>query len=93
MNSIQVGTLKALPECFEDLHKIAADVGTVNGFDLSFFDGISTKARAATDAIVDEQSLWEYAGTVKGEPVELLTFPVDGKILSRKCAVRMEKMK
>ncbi|KAF1770637.1 hypothetical protein GCK72_002457 [Caenorhabditis remanei] len=87
-----VGTLKALPECFEDLHKIAADVGTVNGFDLSFFDGISTKARAATDAIVDEQSLWEYAGTVKGEPVELLTFPVDGKILSRKCAVRMEKM-
>lgn len=89
----QVGVLKALPECFEDLYKIASDVGTVNGFDLSFFDGISTKARSATDAIVDEQSLWEYAGTVKGEAVELLTFPVDARILSRKCVVKMNNMK
>ncbi|ULU12246.1 hypothetical protein L3Y34_015518 [Caenorhabditis briggsae] len=87
-----LGTLKAIPECFEDLHKIAADVNTVNGFDLSYFDRISTKARAATDAIVDEQSLWEYAGTVKGEPVELLTFPVDGRILSRKCVGKMDNM-
>lgn len=86
------GTLKALPERFEDLHKIAADVGTVNGFDLSYFDGISTKARAATDAIVDEQSLWEYAGRVQGKPIELLTFPISGKILSRKCVVNIGNM-
>ncbi|CAL2029180.1 unnamed protein product [Caenorhabditis brenneri] len=86
------GSLKALPACFEDLHKIAADVGTVNGFDLSYFDEISTKARAATDAIVDEQSLWEYAGVVRGEPIELLTFPVNGTILSRKCVVDIENM-
>uniref|UniRef100_A0A1I7T4F0 Protein arginine N-methyltransferase n=1 Tax=Caenorhabditis tropicalis TaxID=1561998 RepID=A0A1I7T4F0_9PELO len=87
-----IGRLKAIPHSFENLHKIAADVGTVNGFDLSFFDEISTKARAATDAIIDEQSLWEYAGVTQGEAIELLTFPVDGKILSRKCSIQIDNM-
>ncbi|CAI2316705.1 unnamed protein product [Caenorhabditis sp. 36 PRJEB53466] len=88
-----LGTLKALPEQFEDLHKIASDVGTVNGFDLSFFDGISTKARAATDGIVDEQGLWEYAGRTHGPPVPLLHFPLDGRVSDRNADVIIENMR
>ncbi|CAA22252.2 Protein arginine N-methyltransferase 7 [Caenorhabditis elegans] len=87
-----MGVLKAIPEKFEDLQNIASDVGTVNGFDLSFFDEISTKARTATDAIVDEQSLWEYAGIVKGDAVEILRFPIDGRVSSQKCVVNIDNM-
>uniref|UniRef100_A0A8R1DG91 Protein arginine N-methyltransferase n=1 Tax=Caenorhabditis japonica TaxID=281687 RepID=A0A8R1DG91_CAEJA len=87
-----IGTLKALPVRFAHLHKIAADVGIVNGFDLSHFDDISTKARQATDAIVDEQGLWEYAGVATGAPIELLDFPITGTVLSRECSVEIENM-
>ncbi|CAI5437801.1 unnamed protein product [Caenorhabditis angaria] len=81
------GYLKGLPEKFDDLHKISSDVGTVNGFDLSFFDEISTKARKATDALIDEQPLWEYSGKSTGNVIELLQFDVNSKLCDERCDI------
>ncbi|CAI4226073.1 unnamed protein product [Auanema sp. JU1783] len=72
------GTLYGVCEKFTDLHTIASPVGTVNGFDLSYFDEIS-QARQATDAVVDEQPLWEYGGELLSKKVELMSFDLKEK--------------
>ncbi|VDK51657.1 unnamed protein product [Anisakis simplex] len=54
------GILYGMAVEFDDLWKIAAPVGCVEGFDLDQFDKICQKARSAVDAIVEPQPLWEY---------------------------------
>ncbi|CAD6185918.1 unnamed protein product [Caenorhabditis auriculariae] len=84
------GTLWAIGEKFEHLQNIARPVGTVNGFDLSAFDEISYKAREATDAIVDEQPLWEYFGRVRTEKIKMMDFEVGTPITNKKTHRRIE---
>uniref|UniRef100_A0A1I7XQS8 Type II protein arginine methyltransferase n=1 Tax=Heterorhabditis bacteriophora TaxID=37862 RepID=A0A1I7XQS8_HETBA len=81
MGSIEIwpkdGVLYGISEQFTDLHKIASPVGTVSGFDLSYFDELSQKARQATDALVDEQPLWEYEGILTGKKFEVMKFNME----------------
>ncbi|CAB3408158.1 unnamed protein product [Caenorhabditis bovis] len=88
-----IGKLKGMCEKFEDLQFIAADVNTICGFDLSYFDEISTKARQATDAIVDEQPLWEYFGVSCDDQFDILMFNVHSPIADAVCEMDIELKK
>ncbi|VDN37479.1 unnamed protein product [Gongylonema pulchrum] len=68
------GQLYAVPVKFDDLWKIAAPVGFVEGFDLTAFDRLCQKARSAVDAIVEPQPLWEYPCIITGEQVVVAQF-------------------
>ena len=68
---MQKFVLYAMPVHFDDLWKIVAPVGFVEGFDLSAFDEICQKARNATDAAIEAHSLWEYTSICTGLPVTL----------------------
>lgn len=53
---------------FQDLWKIRAPVGAnCKGFDLQPFDQLILSASDATDAPVEAQPLWEYAGKARSE--------------------------
>ncbi|CDS37041.1 protein arginine N methyltransferase 7 [Echinococcus multilocularis] len=54
---------------FEHLWKIRAPVGAdCEGFDLRLFDKMILSAAAATDAPVEPQPLWQYAGKARSLP-------------------------
>lgn len=63
-----------MPIKFDELWKIAAPFGIVEGFDLAPFDDVIIRARSAVDAMVEPHPLWEYPSVVTGEPVMLAQF-------------------
>ncbi|VDM12327.1 unnamed protein product, partial [Wuchereria bancrofti] len=68
------GLMYAMPVLFDELWKIAALFGIVEGFDLTSFDDVIVKARSAVDAMIEPHPLWEYSSIVTGEPVVLAEF-------------------
>uniref|UniRef100_A0A7E4VQI4 Protein arginine N-methyltransferase n=1 Tax=Panagrellus redivivus TaxID=6233 RepID=A0A7E4VQI4_PANRE len=81
----KMAKLRCIPVEFDHLWKIAAPVGTVDGFDLSHFDELCQAARKASDPIVEQHSLFEYAGTATGSIVDvadLILDPRDGPLIT-----------
>ncbi|KAL4002504.1 Ribosomal protein L11 methyltransferase (PrmA) family protein [Acanthocheilonema viteae] len=68
------GIMYAMPVKFDELWKIAAPFGIVEGFDLTPFDDVIIRARSAVDAMVEPHPLWEYPSIVTGESVVLGQF-------------------
>lgn len=73
-NFLQKGIMYAMPVKLDELWKIAAPFGIVEGFDLTPFDDVIIKARSAVDAMVEPHPLWEYPSIVTGDPVVLAEF-------------------
>uniref|UniRef100_A0A0N5BFB8 Protein arginine N-methyltransferase n=1 Tax=Strongyloides papillosus TaxID=174720 RepID=A0A0N5BFB8_STREA len=69
---IKKAELKCIPLYAENLWKIGAPVGIVNGFDLTGFDNITQAARRATISIIEAHPLWEYTNVVAGEVNSLI---------------------
>ncbi|XP_066287487.1 protein arginine N-methyltransferase 7-like [Branchiostoma lanceolatum] len=59
---------------FEDLWKLRAPVGTVEGFDISVMDQMVKDHSNQTDERVEPHPLWEYPGVGVSDPVTLLNF-------------------
>lgn len=73
-----------MPMKFDNLWKVAAPVGVVEGFNLSSFDQVCQKARSAVDAIIEPHPLWEYPGIATGSRCEIATLDLleapDGQV-------------
>lgn len=63
-----------MPMEFDDLWKIRAPVGIVEGFDLRSFDAEVQKAIKLADAPIEPHPLWEYPGIALSTPVQLFQF-------------------
>lgn len=66
--------LKCLLVEFDDLWKIRSEVGSVLGFDLSYFDSLILDASDESDEDFESQPLWEYPGKALMEPITALNF-------------------
>ncbi|VDD75783.1 unnamed protein product [Mesocestoides corti] len=95
---------------FEHLWKIRAPVGVdCEGFDLRLFDDMVLSASCATDAPVEPQPLWEYAGKARSEQAIVFELPLSdppvfsqtspaapgsiGKIASRSITIPISSVK
>uniref|UniRef100_A0AAF5I283 Protein arginine N-methyltransferase n=1 Tax=Strongyloides stercoralis TaxID=6248 RepID=A0AAF5I283_STRER len=69
---IKKAELKCIPLYAENLWKIGAPVGTVNGFDLTGFDDVTQAARKATISIIEAHPLCEYTNIIAGDVTSLI---------------------
>uniref|UniRef100_A0A158R408 MYND-type domain-containing protein n=1 Tax=Syphacia muris TaxID=451379 RepID=A0A158R408_9BILA len=75
--------LNAIPLYLEDLWKIVAPVGVVEGFNLSPFDDICEKAQDATDDLVEAHSLWEYSNLCAGDMKTVIAITMNNTCLEQ----------
>ncbi|XP_055342794.1 protein arginine N-methyltransferase 7-like isoform X2 [Paramacrobiotus metropolitanus] len=62
---------------FDDLWKIRAPVGSVEGIDLRKFDQLVELAMAKADSSIEPQPLWEYPGKILSEIFTVHIFDLD----------------
>ncbi|CAH1266914.1 PRMT7 [Branchiostoma lanceolatum] len=67
-------SLVAVAMEFENLWRLRAPVGTVEGFDISVMDQMVKDHSNQTDERVEPHPLWEYPGVGVSDPVTLLNF-------------------